>query len=52
MTIYKCKNEKCNFLFSRMGEVDKCPDCGSEYIEPANDEEQMAFEKLKEEFKR
>ena len=52
MTIFACKNEKCKFLFSRMEQPEKCPDCGSEYIEPANEEERLEFKKLNDEFKR
>ncbi|MEG0109444.1 MAG: hypothetical protein RR705_11455, partial [Lachnospiraceae bacterium] len=44
--IYKCTNKICNFIFSRAGEVDCCPDCGSPKIRAATADEQKEFEAL------
>ena len=42
--VYIC--EKCLFLFSRISEPDRCPDCGNEAIRPASEEETAEFERL------
>lgn len=42
--IYKCQREYCGFLFSRAGEPDVCPDCGSHAIRPATLSEQREYE--------
>jgi len=47
--IYKCENEKCGFLFSRMEQPSVCPDCAKEVIREADDEEQQEFEKNRKE---
>jgi rubrerythrin len=41
--IYCCENKQCGFLFSRSGEIDRCPDCGSSRIHPADEQEQAEF---------
>ena len=41
--IYYC--EKCRFLFSRSGEVENCPDCGSPRIRFAGEEEIAEYKK-------
>lgn len=41
--IYKCEQENCGFLFERVGEVERCPDCGSPEIRPANKTEQKEY---------
>ncbi len=41
--IYCCENKQCGFLFSRTGEIDRCPDCGSSRIRPADKQEQTEF---------
>ena len=46
--IYKCG--KCLFLFNRIEPPSICPDCGSDYINEANEAEWKEYEKLKEEF--
>ena len=35
--IYCC--EDCGFLFSRVGEVDRCPFCEKDHFRPATEEE-------------
>lgn len=42
--IYRCTNKICNFTFSRAGEVEACPDCGSTGIRAATEEEKREFE--------
>ena len=43
--IYKCLRDNCGFLFSRTGEPEACPDCGSKAFRPAdNKEQQEAFQ--------
>ncbi len=41
--IYKCEQENCGFLFERAGEVERCPDCGSKHIRPADEKEQREY---------
>lgn len=41
MQIYHCKN--CGFTFSRVGEVETCPDCGKPDIRPAKEHEIQEF---------
>lgn len=41
--IYKCEQENCGFLFERVGEVEHCPDCGSQKIRPADEKEQREY---------
>lgn len=40
--IYAC--DHCHFLFSRVGPVTQCPDCGKMTIRPAAPEEAEEFE--------
>jgi len=42
--IYVCQRKDCGFLFSRAGEPDTCPDCGSHAIRPAGPSEQRKYE--------
>lgn len=50
MSIWVCR--KCNFTFSRVNEVEQCPDCGKTgYIEPATEQEEKDFLKNLEEMK-
>ena len=42
--IYKCLRDNCGFLFSRAGEPEACPDCGSRAIQLADEAEQREFE--------
>ena len=42
--IWVCDN--CNFVFSRVNEPDRCPDCGKQYnIREATEQEIVEFEK-------
>ncbi|MCL2837733.1 MAG: hypothetical protein FWE04_01510 [Oscillospiraceae bacterium] len=43
--IYIC--DSCKFLFRRTDEPTTCPDCGSENIREANEEENLEFEENK-----
>jgi len=43
--VYKCENENCGFLFSRMEQPEKCTDCGKMIIREANEAEIQEFEK-------
>jgi rRNA maturation endonuclease Nob1 len=45
--IYICKH--CGFLFERVGETDRCPDCGKPGIGEANDEEKKKYDELRKE---
>lgn len=36
---YKCLNKNCGFVFTRVGECIKCPDCGKENLREATKEE-------------
>lgn len=45
--IYKCLRDNCGFLFSRTGEPESCPDCGSKAFRPADNKEQQEFENRK-----
>ena len=46
--VYTCK--KCLFMFDRVGYVERCPDCGSEYFRPATKEERSEYESYQLEF--
>jgi hypothetical protein len=46
--IYTCRT--CRFTFSRVGEVDDCPDCGKPSIREATPEEIDALYKYQAEF--
>ncbi len=41
--IYKCDQENCGFLFEWVGETERCPDCGSKHIRPADQTEQKEY---------
>jgi len=45
--VYLC--EKCKFIFSRAGYLERCPDCDSAAIREANEVEQKEYAKLKDE---
>ena len=42
--IYTCDN--CHFVFSRVGRVEQCPDCGKFTIRPANEGERKELNRL------
>ena len=44
--VYKCENKDCGFLFSREGEVLRCPVCGKTNLRPATPEEEREFYEL------
>lgn len=46
--IYAC--EDCRFLFEQVGKEQRCPDCGSDRIRPANEQEFKEFLRYREEF--
>ena len=46
--IYKCS--KCLYLFERIGEVDRCPDCGSVNFTEAGPNDQQEYAALHREF--
>jgi len=47
--IYTCNN--CRFTFSRVGEVESCPDCGKTYvIREATDKEKDDYKKYRDEY--
>jgi len=48
--IYTC--QRCKFTFKRTGKVETCPDCGSDSIRPATDEEIADFERYVKEFQK
>lgn len=41
--ICKCEQKNCGFLFERVSEAERCPDCGSERIRPADETEQKEY---------
>jgi len=45
--IYTCNS--CRFTFSRVGEVQSCPDCGKPSIREATDKEKEDYIKYREE---
>ena len=48
--IYVCG--KCRFAFERVGEPERCPDCGALAIHEANDHEQQEYRRTQEELHR
>lgn len=42
--VYRC--HKCEFQFIRMGEIERCPNCGSQSIRAASDLEEEQFVRL------
>lgn len=46
--IYKCS--KCLYLFERIGEVDRCPDCGSVNFTEAGPNDLQEYAALRREF--
>ena len=48
--VWVCKN--CNYMFMRVTEPDRCPDCGKQYIVQATKEEEATFFKSLEEVKK
>ena len=48
--IYTCS--KCHFTFSRVGEVDACPDCGKPFVREATDKEKDEYVKYRKEFEK
>ena len=48
MNYYICEN--CLFQFERVGDCQKCPDCGKERVRKATDEEKEDYFKRKQEF--
>ena len=48
LSIYVCS--KCQFAFERRGEIQNCPDCGSENIRAADENEINDYNKNREEF--
>ena len=46
--IYTC--HKCGFEFERVGEIKTCPDCGSDQIAQATEQEQNEYWQHKREF--
>ena len=47
--IYACDN--CHFVFSRVGHMEQCPDCGKFTVRPANEDETEEFKRHLEEAK-
>lgn len=47
--IYTC--EACHFTFTRIGECEKCPDCGKRAVREATEEEIEDFHRYQEESK-
>lgn len=45
--IYTCSS--CRFTFSRVGEVESCPDCGKPFIREATDKEKDEYKKYQNE---
>ena len=45
--IYTCSS--CRFTFSRVGEIENCPDCGKPYVREATDKEKDEYIKYHEE---
>ena len=45
--IYTCNS--CRFTFSRVGEVQSCPDCGKPSIREATEKEKEDYKKYREE---
>ena len=45
--IYAC--DSCRFIFERIGEIDRCPDCGKKNIREANDEEKQEYSEYQKE---
>ena len=43
---------KCHFTFSRVGEVDACPDCGKPFVREATDKEKDEYVKYRKEFEK
>ena len=48
--IYTC--DKCRFIFSRVGDVDTCPDCGKPFVREATKIEQDEYHKHQSEKKK
>ena len=46
--IYTCHN--CGFEFERVGEISSCPDCGSDQIAAATEQERYEYLQHKKEF--
>ena len=47
-TVYTCS--KCKFTFERSGTIDLCPDCGSENVRTATEEEKQGYQENRDEF--
>lgn len=47
--IYAC--DSCQFLFQRIGAVERCPQCEKNYVRPATEAEAEDFKKQIEESK-
>ena len=45
--IYTCSS--CRFTFSRVGDVESCPDCGKPFIREATDKEKAEYLRYQEE---
>jgi len=50
--IYICESYTCHFIFERVSEWTKCPDCGKEFIRAATKKEIEEFNKIQEESKK
>lgn len=48
--IYAC--DSCKFVFERVGEVDRCPDCGKKTIREADNEERQEYMEYQKEKKK